>query len=109
MNEEDISLISPHMAPGLYEAFGTKEFDDLYLKYEQDKTIPKKTVSAQDLFFDLLKENNFDVIEAFSYPDHHAYSEKDYDFLLKKKERELSIIKKKKDYLKLSEKFKNKI
>ncbi len=56
MNEEDISLISPHMAPGLYEAFGTEEFDDLYLKYEQDKTIPKKTVPAQDLFFDLLKE-----------------------------------------------------
>ena len=29
MNEEDITLISPHMAPGLYEAFGTDEFDDL--------------------------------------------------------------------------------
>jgi ribonucleoside-diphosphate reductase alpha chain len=56
MNEEDITLISPHMAPGLYEAFGTEEFDDLYLKYEQDKTIPKKTIPAQDLFFDLLKE-----------------------------------------------------
>ncbi len=56
MNEEDITLISPHLAPGLYEAFGTEEFDDLYLKYEADKTIPKKTVAAQDLFFDLLKE-----------------------------------------------------
>ncbi len=56
MNEEDISLISPHMAPGLYEAFGTDEFDDLYVKYENDKTIPKKKISAQDLFFDLLKE-----------------------------------------------------
>ena len=56
MNEEDITLISPHMAPGLYEAFGTEEFDDLYLKYEADKTIPKKTIPAQDLFFDLLKE-----------------------------------------------------
>jgi ribonucleoside-diphosphate reductase alpha chain len=56
MNEEDITLISPHMAPGLYEAFGTEEFDDLYLKYEADKTIPKKKVPAQDLFFDLLKE-----------------------------------------------------
>jgi ribonucleoside-diphosphate reductase alpha chain len=56
MNEEDITLISPHAAPGLYEAFGTEEFDDLYLKYEADKTIPKKTVAAQDLFGDLLKE-----------------------------------------------------
>ena len=56
MNEGDITLISPHQAPGLYEAFGTEDFDDLYLKYEADKTIPKKTVPAQDLFFDLLKE-----------------------------------------------------
>ena len=56
LNEEDITLISPHMAPGLYDAFGTDKFDDLYLKYEADKTIPKKTVPAQDLFFDLLKE-----------------------------------------------------
>jgi len=56
MNEEDITLISPHQAPGLYDAFGTEDFDDLYLKYEADKTIPKKTVPAQDLFFDLLKE-----------------------------------------------------
>ena len=54
--DEEISLISPHMAPGLYDAFGTKDFDDLYLKYEDDKTIPKKRVKAQDLFFDLLKE-----------------------------------------------------
>ena len=56
MNEEDITLISPHQAPGLYEAYGTEDFDDLYLKYEADKTIPKKTVAAQDLFGDLLKE-----------------------------------------------------
>jgi len=56
IKDEEISLISPHMAPGLYDAFGTEEFDDLYEKYEEDKSIPKKKVKAQDLFFDLLKE-----------------------------------------------------
>ena len=56
MNEEDITLISPHDAPGLYEAYGTEDFDDLYKKYEADKKIPKKIVKAQDLFFELLKE-----------------------------------------------------
>ena len=56
IGDEDISLISPHVAPGLYDAYGTEDFDDLYLKYETDKTIPKKKVKAQDLFFDLLKE-----------------------------------------------------
>ena len=56
ISDEEISLISPHLAPGLYDAFGTDDFDDLYLKYESDKTVPKKKVKAQDLFFDLLKE-----------------------------------------------------
>ena len=56
INDEDISLISPHLAEGLYDAYGTEEFDQLYLKYEADKKVPKKTVKAQDLFFELLKE-----------------------------------------------------
>ncbi len=56
IKEENITLFSPHLVPGLYDAFGTKEFDTLYKKYETDKTIPKKVVPAQDLFFDLLKE-----------------------------------------------------
>jgi len=56
INDKEISLISPNNAPGLYDAFGTEDFDDLYEKYEEDKSIPKKIVKAQDLFFDLLKE-----------------------------------------------------
>ena len=56
INEEDITLFSPHSAPGLYDAFGTEKFDPLYKKYEKDKSIPKKTIAAQELFADLLKE-----------------------------------------------------
>jgi len=56
IREEDITLFSPHDVPGLYDAFGTDRFDDLYKKYEADKEIPKKTMPAQELFFDLLKE-----------------------------------------------------
>ena len=56
INDEEITLFSPHEVPGLYDAFGTDSFDDLYLKYEADKKIPKKTIRAQELFFDLLKE-----------------------------------------------------
>jgi ribonucleoside-diphosphate reductase alpha chain len=56
IREEDITLFSPHDVPGLYDAFGTDRFDDLYRKYEADKEIPKKTIPAQELFFDLLKE-----------------------------------------------------
>jgi len=53
---EDISLFSPHDVPGLYDAFGTDSFDDLYVRYESDEFIPRKTVSAQELFLNLLKE-----------------------------------------------------
>ena len=51
-----ISLFSPHDVPGLYDSFGTEGFDELYLKYEQDESIPKTTVDAQELILDLLKE-----------------------------------------------------
>ena len=56
INEDDITLFSPHEVPGLYDAFGTDKFDALYKKYEKDESIPRKTIGAQELFFDLLKE-----------------------------------------------------
>ena len=52
----EISLFSPHDVPGLYDAFGTDRFDELYTRYETDDTVPRKTVGAQELFLDLLKE-----------------------------------------------------
>jgi len=52
----DITLFSPHDVPGLYEAFGTPEFDELYEKYERATSVPKTKVSARELFGDLLKE-----------------------------------------------------
>ena len=52
----DISLFSPHDVPGLYDAFGTDAFDDLYQSYELDGSIPRKTIGAQELILDILKE-----------------------------------------------------
>ena len=52
----EISLFSPHDVPGLYDAFGTDSFDDLYVGYESDESIPRKTIGAQKLILDLLKE-----------------------------------------------------
>ena len=51
-----ITLFSPHDVPGLYEAFGTEDFDTLYRMYELNDMTPKTTVKAQDLILDLLKE-----------------------------------------------------
>ena len=52
----EISLFSPHDVYGLYDAFGTDRFDDLYLAAERDLSIPRKTVGAQNLILDILKE-----------------------------------------------------
>ena len=56
ITDGNITLFSPHDVPGLYDAFGTDEFDDLYQRYESDFTIPRKTIKAQELFLNLLKE-----------------------------------------------------
>ena len=56
INNESISLFSPHDVPGLYDAFGTPAFDDLYVQYEADESIPRKSISGQELILDLLKE-----------------------------------------------------
>ena len=52
----ETSLFSPHDVPGLYDAFGTDAFDDLYTGYESNGSIPRKTIGAQKLILDLLKE-----------------------------------------------------
>ena len=49
IKNEDISLFSPHDVPGLYDAFGTDSFDDLYVGYESDKSIPRKTMGSRTL------------------------------------------------------------
>jgi len=51
-----ITLFSPHDVPGLYDAFGSDTFDELYTQYESDESIPRKTIGAQELILDLLKE-----------------------------------------------------
>src|SRR5210317_1627624 len=56
INDEDITLFSPHEVPELYEAWGTDAFDDVYEKAERKTSVSKKKVSAQQIFFDILKE-----------------------------------------------------
>ena len=52
-------------------------------------------------FFDLLKENNLNIIETYSFPDHHEYSEKDFKKIIKNKS--TKIITTEKDYYRMNE------
>ena len=56
IEDKEVSLFSPHDCPGLFESFGTDRFDELYHRYELDKSIPRKTIGGQELILALLKE-----------------------------------------------------
>jgi ribonucleoside-diphosphate reductase alpha chain len=56
MSQGKITLFSPHDVPGLYDAFGTDNFEVLYKQYENDSSINKKVVDAQELFLKFLNE-----------------------------------------------------
>ncbi|MGP5058713.1 class 1a ribonucleoside-diphosphate reductase subunit alpha [Psychrobacter celer] len=55
---QNITLFSPSDVPGLYDAFfeDQDEFERLYTMYEQDESITRHTVAAQDLFSTLMQE-----------------------------------------------------
>ena len=56
IDNEKITLFSPHDVAGLYDSFGTESFDDLYTQYELDESVPKTQVDAQELILNILKE-----------------------------------------------------
>lgn len=55
---QDISLFSPSDVPGLYDAFfeDQDKFEELYTKYEQDKSIRSRQVPATELFSLMMQE-----------------------------------------------------
>lgn len=58
LKQESITLFSPNDVPGLYEAFfaDQKEFERLYLQYEQDPAVRKRSIPALELFSLLMQE-----------------------------------------------------
>lgn len=55
---QNVTLFSPNDVEGLYDAFFADQdrFAELYEKYEKDPTIRKKTISAVELFSELMQE-----------------------------------------------------
>ena len=51
-NKEDITFFDPNEVPDLYEAFyqNTERFEELYVKYEKQKGLRKKTMNAEEVF-----------------------------------------------------------
>lgn len=58
LKKENITLFSPNDVPGLYTSFFADQdkFNELYVKYENDPSIRKKSVPASELFSLLMNE-----------------------------------------------------
>ena len=58
IKNQNITLFSPSDVPGLYDAFFADQdkFDELYVKYENDPSIRKKSIKAMELFSLFMQE-----------------------------------------------------
>jgi tetraacyldisaccharide 4'-kinase len=95
-----------------------KEIKIFYTKYKAQnidefrnkKVIAFAGIGSPDSFFDLLKNNNIDILEKISFPDHYNYSDKELENLINKaKENNTILLTTEKDYLRIDENYKKNI
>jgi len=75
-------------------------------KFKNKKVVAFAGIGNPSNFFKLLKENNINVKNTYSFPDHHNYSDKDYSYLLKLKEQDILLVTTEKDYSRFNDKMK---
>ncbi len=93
----------------LYKKMGKKNLHIFYAKYkikDIDKFKNKEITAFAGIgnpvnFFDLLKENDLNVKNKYSFPDHHNYSEEDFKKIRSNKETQ--IVTTEKDYYRISD------
>ena len=76
--------------------------------FKNKKVVAFAGIGNPENFFDLLKKNNINILKTISFPDHHNYSQKDYDELLEENEKEVCLLTTEKDYFRIDEKIKKK-
>ena len=79
-------------------------------EFQNKKIIAFAGIGNPENFFDLLMENNLNIIETLKFPDHHKYSENELEKLLNKTKINNSILlTTEKDYYRISENYKKNI
>lgn len=56
LDNDYITLFSPHEVPELYEAWGSEKFDALYQAAEQNRKLTKRRIKARKLFAEISQE-----------------------------------------------------
>ena len=72
--------------------------------FKNKKIIAFAGIGNPSNFFDLLQENNIHLNRTYSFPDHHKYSQKDFDTI--KKDETIKIFTTEKDYCRMNDKQK---
>ena len=99
-----------------YSKYKIKNLD----KFKNKKVLAFAGIGNPSNFFELLKENNINVLRTYSFPDHHNYSQRDFDNILgdmflfsmpelskkEKGKRPVEIITTEKDYSRMNDKQK---
>ena len=95
-----------------------KEIKIFYTKYRPqniDEFKNKKVIAFAGIgnpinFFNLLKNNNINIVKEISYPDHYDYLDKELEDLINNaKENHTILVTTEKDYLRINDKYKKNI
>jgi len=95
-----------------------KEIKIFYTKHKAqniDEFKNKKVIAFAGIgnsvnFFDLLKDNNINILEEISFPDHYNYLNKELEnLIIKAKENNTILLTTEKDYLRINENYKKNV
>ena len=79
-------------------------------EFQSKKIIAFAGIGNPENFFDLLMDNNLNIVETIKFPDHHKYSEQELENLLNKIKNNNSILlTTEKDYFRISKNYKKNI
>jgi len=79
-------------------------------EFKNDKIIAFAGIGNPNNFFDLLKDNNINILEEISFPDHYNYSNKELENLINKtKENNATLLTTEKDFFRISDTYKKNI
>ncbi len=79
-------------------------------EFQNKKVTAFAGIGNPENFFDLLKDNKFNIVEAIKFPDHHSYLEKELKNLLNKiKQNNSILLTTEKDYFRIPKTYKKNI
>ena len=86
-----------------YKAQNAEEFKD-------NKVMAFAGIGNPNNFFDLLKDNNINILREISFPDHYKYSNKEIENLINKaKENDATLLTTEKDFFRINETYRKNI